>query len=153
MFKINTWTTLTLLEHMEDKNPETDYGPWLLVSRWRGGTHGRGGGARASRLTNGVVADPSSEIDVARGAAPRSLRGGRAFVPSGQQPPSHVSPTVAAAISQAPALYDQSNPSHLLSLPRSTFQLIRLSPKVRLCLIPAPCRLARSIKSHPFTYP
>lgn len=32
-------------------SPETDYGPWLLVSRQRGRAQGRGGDTRASHPT------------------------------------------------------------------------------------------------------
>lgn len=48
-----------LPESLENETPESDYGPWLLVSRRRGGTRGRGGGARASRVTQGCAESQS----------------------------------------------------------------------------------------------
>ncbi|XP_039127008.1 uncharacterized protein LOC120263188 [Dioscorea cayenensis subsp. rotundata] len=37
---------------------ETDFGPWLLVSRRRGNSRGRGGGTRATLATPSATADP-----------------------------------------------------------------------------------------------
>lgn len=93
---------------LDGKNSDTDYGPWLLVSRRRGNTRGRGGGARSIRTTNGVAADPSPEIVVPRGSAPRSLRGGRSFTLSGRPPTTHINPTVETAVSPDPTPIDPS---------------------------------------------
>lgn len=98
-------------ETLDDVTPETNYGPWLLVSRRRGGTRGRGGGSRPGRATIGAAADPSSEATVARGAAPRSLRGGKSLAPSGRQPSLQVNSSVTDAVPHVPTRHDQSNPS------------------------------------------
>lgn len=88
-----------LPESLENETPESDYCSRLLVSRRRGGTRGRGGGARASRVTQGVVVVPSPEANKYRGATLRSLRGGRSFVRSEQQASSSdITPVVVVAV-------------------------------------------------------
>lgn len=56
--------------------PETDYGPWLLVSRRRGRSRGRGGITRASYVTARAAADTGPNVDAPRGTVSRNIRGG-----------------------------------------------------------------------------
>lgn len=35
--------------------PDSDFGPWLLVSRRRGSTRGRGSGTRATHVAHGAA--------------------------------------------------------------------------------------------------
>lgn len=64
--------------------PESHYGPWLLVSRRRGGSRGRGGGPRASHVTlrNAVVQEQGNLLS--RGEVSRNIRGGKNSVSRGR---------------------------------------------------------------------
>lgn len=50
------------MEKTVQNTPDLDYSPWLLVSRRRGSTHGRGGGTRATHMTHNAAAEQSPEV-------------------------------------------------------------------------------------------
>lgn len=60
--------------------PETDYGPWPLVSRWRGGFRGRGDGTHATHVSTGSAVNREARVFESRGAASYSARGGKSYV-------------------------------------------------------------------------
>lgn len=68
---------------------ETDFGPWLLVSRRRCGAHDRGGSTHASHVINSYAADPSPGSSLARGAVSHSIRGGKSSASGGRLASSH----------------------------------------------------------------
>ncbi|XP_039126486.1 uncharacterized protein LOC120262446 [Dioscorea cayenensis subsp. rotundata] len=73
----------------EDKL-ETDFGPRLLVSRWRGRARGRGGGAvHATHVTPRTTAGSDTEFTESRGTASHSLRGRSRFVGRGRSSTIH----------------------------------------------------------------
>lgn len=63
---------------------ETDYGPWLLVTRRRGRARDRGGSTHADLATSGAAADSSAVVTESRGAPPRNIRGESRFKSSGR---------------------------------------------------------------------
>lgn len=57
----------------DSSEPEMDFGPWLIVSRQRGGNRGRGGGSRATHVTSGSAATRDVRAPESRGAASHSV--------------------------------------------------------------------------------
>lgn len=90
---------------------ENDFGPWLLVSRRRGGTRGRGGGTRASRMTSDAAADPSPDIPLSRGAVIWNIRGGRSAASGGRPVTPHAPFVTLDADTQLPTPFTHTNAS------------------------------------------
>lgn len=68
---------------------ETDFGPWLLVSRRRGFSRPRGGGARSATTAPGSAAASPPEGQAVRGVSAQRTRGGLRGGASGRLPVSH----------------------------------------------------------------
>lgn len=74
--------------------PDSEFGPWLIVSCRRGRQRGRGGNVRATHEAAGSAAEDTSGPIVSRGAVVMSLRGALRGGASGQ----HVSSRASQAI-------------------------------------------------------
>lgn len=90
---------------------DSDFGPWLLVSRRRGSNRGRGSGPRAPHVTHGTAAALSPVVGPSRGSDMRSLRGGRRAAASGRPPPSPVTSPVGDSVVQPPIQCSLVNPT------------------------------------------
>lgn len=95
---------------------DSDYGPWLLVTRRRGSARGRGGGTRASRVTPSDAVDPGSEAERSRGSNFRSTHGGKSFAANGRHTSSQIKLSAHAVDEQLPALIPN-NPPAPFSIP------------------------------------
>lgn len=89
------------MEKRVQNTADSNYGPWLLVSRRRGSTHGRGGGTRATHMTHSAAAEQSPEVVLSRGTDMRNIRGERRAVPSGRLSPSLITPPVGFVTEQS----------------------------------------------------
>lgn len=73
-----------------DECPESDFGPWLLVSRRCGSAWGRGGGAsRASHVTPRTTDGVEGDYTESRGTGSHGLRGGSRLAGRGRSSTFH----------------------------------------------------------------
>lgn len=121
---------------------ETDFGPWLLVSRRHSSSRGCGGGTHANRATQGVAVDPVPDPVNSRGANSRSMRGGFSSASHGRFSIPYTTPLTMSTLLMSIHLHLLTN--HILACPLLSPSLttMRLSalPKA-LTLFPSqPCR-------------
>lgn len=109
--------SLESLEKIVQNPSDSDYGPWLLVSRRRGSARGRGGGTRATHVTRRATAAPNSEVALSRGSDMRNIHGGRRAIPSGRPPPSPVTSPAGVVVEQSPNQCISTNPPVVASSP------------------------------------
>ncbi|XP_039140497.1 cadherin-related family member 5-like [Dioscorea cayenensis subsp. rotundata] len=100
---------------------DSDFGPWLLVSRRRGQPRSRGGGARTPNVNVGTAAAPSNDDRSSRGVPVRGTRGGLRGGSSGRRPSPrptlHDSPSLQNTVLSAnPYTPDIVDPSVALSI-------------------------------------
>lgn len=120
---------------------DSNYGPWLLVSRRRGSAHWCGGGTRASHVPARAAVDSSPDANRSRGATLHSLHSGKGFAAGGLhslpnatfcekpftvQPPIHPDQSLHSSPIGFSHLESQKNPS--TSLDSSLFPHVSLQP-------------------------
>lgn len=105
---------------MEISDPvsETNFGPWMLVSRRRGRARGRGASACATHMNPDVAADPRDASNGPRSASMCSMRGGSRGSGRGGH-------REAFSDSSFPTLLDVTPPTNV---PKSFLQLQDASP-------------------------
>lgn len=103
-------------------HPDSDFGPWLLVSRRRGSVRGRGDGARAGHVNHNAAAAPSTEGELSRGTTFRSVRGGRAHGSSGRHTNSQATFSATTVNEQLPTPINHTSHSLPVALPLPNVQ-------------------------------
>lgn len=120
---------------------DSDFGPWLLVSRQRGSTRGHGSGPRGPHVTHDAAAALSPVADMYQGSDMRSLCGGRRAAASGRPPPSLVTSPVSGVAAHSPTQYTSGNPpviSHPPTVPTVVCESQGFNPLSLSALPPTP---------------